>query len=278
MRRYIQWFAVVGWLLTMFPVALAAESAKIQAQMMDPVVMIDRHCSGIVIESAPKEGTYKPIITRVLTAKHCLVRDKVVTFDIFDEETGALVTTISQQYDVVRTSSEDLALIQLRDTKTIYPTAKLANSIKVGIGDTVYVVGFPFALEKVLTTGEYQRLVRDPIDNVRQYNSKKPKMYILASTPVAGGNSGGAMFQKVGDEYQVIGVTSLSAQRAGYPHLSFWVGLPSIQKFLSIEPKEEPTPAELIKKALDQLECEDKAGDDEEARAKCSEPEGEATP
>lgn len=261
---------ILRWILTVavvatFPVASKAAELAVQKQMMEPVVLLGRHCSGVIISSELTEGA---VATQVLTAKHCVKGTDVVTLDMFDEESGALVSTLQQYYDVERSGPKDLALIKLRDTKTIYPTVSIANSIKLETGDETYVVGWPFGKYKMLTKGLYQSIVRDPYDK----DDKEPDTFILASAPVAGGNSGGALFQKTPHGYEVIGITSMSAQRVGFPQMSLWVPLSDIQDFLKIEPKEEKATSELLADLLKRIECEEKAEDDE-AKAKCSEPE-----
>lgn len=275
--RYLHWFAIVGWLLSMFPVALAADS-RIKTQMLDPVVLLERNCSGVIYTSEPKEGTYKPVITRALTAKHCIRGTSYISID-YRDATGRLISTKQVYFDVVRKSSHDVAIIELRDTETVYPTAKVADHMKVTQGDTVSVVGWPLGVHKLITSGEYQGMMPDPrngrFGGVGD-TSKDPRLFLVASAPITGGNSGGALFQKTSTGYEVIGITSMVVR--GYPNFGFWVPLEDIHKALNYTPEPEVSTSELAKKLAERLECEERAGDDEDAKAKCSEPEGEATP
>lgn len=263
-----RWFAAVILIAT-FPAVAAASSLAVQKQMMEPVVLLGNHCSGVII-SSEREGGYGPVKTQILTAKHCIRGSDVVTIDIRDNETGALVSTLKQYYDVVRKGSTDLALIELRDKQNMYPTAKIADALEVGLGDKVWCVGFPFTFDKLITEGTFQMVTRGPMREDSNPENQTPNKFIVATAPVAGGNSGGGLFQKNGGGFELIGVTSMSATRAGFPQLSFWVPLEDIQDFLQIKPEPAKSALDLAKELAERIKCEEEAEDDED-KAKCSE-------
>jgi S1-C subfamily serine protease len=68
-------------------------------------------------------------------------------------------------------------------------------------GEWVIVVGFPYNVAKVTTYGEVQAHVKNPEDG---------QDYVLATAPVAPGNSGGGVYDLKGN---LLGISSASDPR-----------------------------------------------------------------
>lgn len=209
-------FATLLW---MFP-ALAADP-NLKTQALDPVIKINQNCSGTIISSAAdKDGKVK---TQILTAKHCIKGDGG-QLNIEITERGKPIKDVNVWYDNDRSDyRSDLAVVTLRDTETVYPVAIIASEELVEAGDDVWVVGYPRGLSKTITEGLYTG-----------YEMLGKETYVRATPGATGGNSGGALFQKNGDNYEQIGVTSRGFPDA--PFMTYHVPLKEIQEFLRIKP------------------------------------------
>ena len=211
--------------LTMIALAFAvpafAADPNLKAQALAPVVKINQSCSGTIISSdTDKDGKVK---TQILTAKHCINGDGgKLNIEITDR--GKPIKDINVWYDNDRSDYKaDLALITLRDTETVYPIATIANEELAEAGDDVWVVGYPRGLSKTITEGLYTG-----------YEMIGKDTYVRATPGATGGNSGGALFQKNGDNYEQIGVTSRGFPDA--PFMTYHVPLKEIQEFLRLKP------------------------------------------
>ena len=85
------------------------------------------------------------------------------------------------------------------------------------------VVGYPRGLSKTITEGLFTG-----------YEMLGKETYVRATPGATGGNSGGALFQKNGDNYEQIGVTSRGFPDA--PFMTYHVPLKEIQEFLRLKP------------------------------------------
>lgn len=210
---------VFAYLLLIFPTLAADPNLKTQA--LAPVVKINQNCSGTIISSeADKDGKVK---TQILTAKHC-IRGDGGQLNIETTERGKPIKDVNVWYDNDREDYKtDLAVITLRDTETVYPVAIIASEELAEAGDDVWVVGYPRGLSKTITEGLYTG-----------YEMLGKETYVRATPGATGGNSGGALFQKNGDNYEQIGVTSRGFPDA--PFMTYHVPLKEIQEFLRLKP------------------------------------------
>jgi S1-C subfamily serine protease len=198
-----------------------AVDPNLKAQAIEPVVKINQNCSGTIITSeADADGKVK---TQILTAKHC-IKGKEGTFNIEVTDRGKPIYDKNVWYDLDRSDPKhDISVITLRDTETVYPAATIAAAELVELGDEVYVVGFPMAQVKTITHGMFTgyRIVED-------------RPHYRATAALTFGNSGGALFQKNGDGFELIGVTSMKARDSEFMNL--FVPLQEIRDFLRIKP------------------------------------------
>jgi S1-C subfamily serine protease len=204
-----------------FAIPAFAADLNLKTQAIDPVVKINQSCSGTIISSeSDKDGKVK---TKILTAKHC-IKGNHGQLNIEITERGKPIKDVNVWYDNDREDYKtDLAVITLRDTETVYPVATIAADELVELGDEVVVVGYPRALIKTITRGLFTG-----------YQVLNDATLYRATAPLTYGNSGGAMFQKNGDNYELIGVTSMKYTDSEFMNL--FVPLKEIQEFLRMKP------------------------------------------
>jgi len=181
-------------------------------QAVEPVVQLNRNCSGVVV----KVGD--PNITYIVTAQHCVDGEEsgFVTIDVKDR--AKVVKTTQYVFDIVRQSkNDDLAVIKLREEALRLASANIATEDPVE-GEKVWTIGYPLGLTRTITDGYYGGYSDLP-KNMRgmpntPFGNGNPKY--RATPPIFGGNSGGGLFKKVGDDFQLVGISD-----AGFP--SFFV-------------------------------------------------------
>jgi len=182
---------------------------------LSSVVKINNNCSAIVING-----------DRLLTAAHCVKDDKNKKGSFkFEEYTGTVLASQQEYfYDFIKSDEKkDLALLSIRDKSLDLPVINIASSLKANEGDEVFAIGYPGGYIRTITSG--------------LYNGKQVLGEIIRtrSTPaIFGGNSGGALLQRTGVSYELIGVTSavLTAGLQTVPHMNLSVTLEDIKEFL----------------------------------------------
>lgn len=221
--------------LLTFVVAMTTYSVsanEIQKQIMDPVFKINDNCSAVVVKSRKSET--KPFETLLATASHCVPTTEG-TLKVFEYDGHRISKETIYRFDrIFNKKHRDLALIKLRDTTTVFPVAKLADKERVELGDAVFAVGFPKAVTKNLTAGMYLGQ-KDAAHIFNERNAsktvkKKAEVYTMTSVPVVGGYSGGGLFQKVGNEYELIGINSKVMN--GFEHNTLHVPLDVLKEML----------------------------------------------
>ena len=129
-----------------------------------------------------------------LTARHCMTM------------TSPVLTIDGVDYPVLEGYGNpvlDLALLYVPNAPC--PCAK-PSATKVKEGESVILIGFPYAIGKVVTDGEFQGRVT--INNIE---------YGMTTAPARPGNSGGGAFNQKGELLGILSMGDLS----GY--LSFFV-------------------------------------------------------
>lgn len=225
MRDFIMRIILLAFVAGFFPAAASAADQRFKDQMLAPLVKINQDCSASIISS--EKNADGKVTTQLLTAKHCVTDEGVVNIEMFDDD-GLLVESRNVWFDKDRVDYRaDLGLLTLRDKTNVYPTVIIADHLVAEQGDRVWAVGFPFGETKSVTEGLFNGIQRVKFPDA--FNT-----FYRSTPPVSPGNSGGALFQKNGDNYEQIGVTS-----AGIPkidHSGIFVRLNEIQKFLRIKP------------------------------------------
>ncbi|WP_428488190.1 trypsin-like peptidase domain-containing protein [Rhodopila sp.] len=115
------------------------------------------------------------------------------------------------------TSKADMALLKI-DTDRPLPVVRFGDSDKMRVGDTVIAIGSPFGFDETVTAGIVSAINRDimesPFDD-----------YIQTDAPINHGNSGGPLFNLLGE---VIGMNSvLYAPRTSAGSVGLGFAIPS---------------------------------------------------
>jgi len=212
------------------------EMNKITEQVLKTSVAIgkgnNKFCSGNVVYSKRDQKT-GDVETLVLTAKHCTVAfDPRFQFEVivpqFDK-TGHQVG--DRLFKATRSSiywSHDLSLVKILDKDTLFDNvAKIGKeNIDLYYGREVISVGFPAGMSKTLTTGNLGEL--EYIN--AKFGDIGLKYYQRATPATIGGNSGGGLFTKDGDNYVLVGVTSLAFRNTN--HMNFFVPHSDVYTYL----------------------------------------------
>ena len=226
MKRILSLLAVVALVAFAALIALPAYAApaKIKTQMVDPVVKIDEDCSATNIKL--QDGYY------LLTAAHCSRGEGFVVVDIrMTDKPRKLLSYKQLFYDTVRTDTQkDLALLKVRDP-AYKPgaVADIAGQLLVDEGSTVWVIGYPLAVTRTITSGLFNGYQTDKFDG----SSETTKF--RASANMTNGNSGGmlAQFNDITGNYELIGVSSMKYNRSEF--MGLFVTLDDVREFLRLD-------------------------------------------
>ncbi len=137
----------------------------------------------------------------IATAAHVVDRAFRIEVEFKDgSKTDAQIVTLSR--------SEDIALIKVEKLPAGTFVPALGDSDELQVGDQVFVIGAPLGLKHTLTTGIVSAVRAD-------FGSELaflPKNVIQTDAAINQGNSGGALFNHLG---QVVGITSFMATPTG---------------------------------------------------------------
>lgn len=195
-------------LIALFFIPASAKADELFVKdVINPVVQLERNCSGVVIDTPNLKQTI------IVTANHCVSDDATPDpeeksgYVFIDDKDGAtVVTTTKYVYDVVvRDTGNDIALIKLRKEGLLLDSASLTSEDPKE-GDDVWTVGYPLGQPRTVTQGffgGFSSLNRDMTFN----EFGNGRMVYKASPAIYGGNSGGGMFSKVKGEYKLVGIT-----------------------------------------------------------------------
>ena len=153
-----------------------------------------------------------------LTAGHCVDAPKSPDPKSTDPEVFKLnvrTQTINDKHAVTdeeihylkvlrKLPDDDTALLQAASKDFTLSTAAVEvatpeEAKKMEFGQDLMVLGYPAAEQKSVTKGNFTAVIAGVLGVKEQYQT---------TVPVAGGNSGGGLYTKIGDEYKLIGTTS----------------------------------------------------------------------
>lgn len=209
--------------------ALASTSAiasPLQDQVLGVTAQLNGNCSTTLIHS-DRDKKSGDVTTLFLTAKHCIgdaKADMVIDIPVYQNsrvvKKDRYIGTVKSQH-----FSSDLALLELKDKQTFFETtAKIAPEDGIpAMGDPVVTAGYPLGLQLTITAGLFGSL--ETIKFPTTYTE-----YFRATPDVVGGNSGGSMYRKNGEDYELIGVTA--AGHRAYSFVTFYTPLEQIHTFL----------------------------------------------
>lgn len=224
--------AAVALSLSLFSPAMAldkSELPKAEQQMFLPVIQVGGNCSGSVIHSKRDEKT-GTALTYILTAKHC-VKDSVNTYEVRVPDYGPV--QFEQSYTIYSSTVKgvdplsDTAILKLDNTtKVLDNVVKLApKGVKLYFGEDVWTVGYPFKETRTVTEGvlSNRQVFEDFVSTIP---------FIRATSDVAPGSSGGALFHKneTGD-YEQIGLTT--GGKTGNPWYGVYTPIEAIQGIIA---------------------------------------------
>jgi S1-C subfamily serine protease len=148
----------------------------------------------------------------------------VTNFHVVDGATSIEVSFSNQDtLDAVLVGvdpSTDLAVLKVDAGARALTVLPLADSDEVTVGDAVVAIGNPFGLERTVTAGIVSALQR----NVTAPNGATIDHVIQTDAPINSGNSGGPLFDAVGE---VIGVNSQIQTAGGSGNVGIGFAVPS---------------------------------------------------
>jgi S1-C subfamily serine protease len=215
--------------LATFTTAHAGFDQNLQ-KYINNVVQINDSCSASVILSDRDEKTGK-VKTILLTAKHCVddrQQGRKNHVDFLTYQNNRVVKKDRYLAEVKGTYYKaDLALLELDDKDTLFenPIPIAARETVIALGDETVAIGYPFSMGINVTFGHFQSIIPE--------DTFTPGQEFIRSTPDVGpGNSGGALLRKVGDKYELIGVTT--AVIRGFPFTGLFTGRDDIRDYLNV--------------------------------------------
>jgi S1-C subfamily serine protease len=253
MRRLFAFAAALLFLLPAGPIQ-ADEIETLHEQLLYPVVRIRTAYtggSGTVIYS--QDRAEKSSFRTYVITNHHVVRDAIsvkkkwdnltqswktqeqnslVDVELFSWHKGKIIDRRVVKASVVAHSKDDdIALLELVSGDEPYPlevkhVAQIASDDEakaLRVFQKIYAVGCSLGHDPIHSTGE----ITDTSDLIRG------QTYMMGSAAIIFGNSGGAVFAKIGDGFRHIGMPSLVAVNGGaVTHMNWFVPQSRIAKFL----------------------------------------------
>jgi len=187
----------------------ATELDTFQKEAINSVIQLNRNCSAVVINTSEATRTY------AITANHCVSgraspdskeKSGYVTLDVKDKQ--KLIETNEYVYDVIlRDVQQDLAVIKLRKEGLLLTGANIATEDPTE-GEQVWTVGYPLGMIRTVTAGFFGGFQSMSSDlRLDQFGSERA-LY-RATPPIFGGNSGGGLFKKNGEGYELVGIADV---------------------------------------------------------------------
>jgi S1-C subfamily serine protease len=203
-------------------------------QAVSPVYQLERNCSGVGIDVSKEYPEFKDK-TYILTANHCTVedakpedefnaKDKSGRLTIDEKDNDQIIDTQQYVYDVLlRDVKNDLAVLKLRKEGLTFPKAILAKR-DPALAENVWTVGYSAGLpNRTITDGRFGGFISMEVTDQggrpdTAVSNGVPKY--TASPAITGGNSGGGMFLKDGDDYLLVGIADMVSGR--FANLGFY--------------------------------------------------------
>lgn len=180
--------------------AHADDLSVFQKQAINPVVQLERNCSGVVFNTSDVSATW------IVTANHCVDGEQSGHINIDTKDRAKLIDTQTYVFDVkARSISTDLAVLKLRKSGLMLEGATIAQEDPQE-GEKVWTVGYPLGLTRTVTEGFFGGFMSLSPDMGFDEDGNGREVY-RATPAIFGGNSGGGFFVKRGDHYELVGIT-----------------------------------------------------------------------
>ena len=176
-------------------------SDSMYAQMVAPSYKLYSNssalCSATVVKS--KKNDQGQFETYLLTAAHCVRPNMNIRSQVLDKKMNVVKETVFYLKPFRVLKDKDVAVLRVLDGDNSFPVATVAPvTEKLALGRSVWAVGYPKGFELTVTKGMFTGKAKTPGGEI----------FNRATAPIAGGNSGGALYIHTDDGYVVAGVTS----------------------------------------------------------------------
>jgi S1-C subfamily serine protease len=215
-------------LLSLFPVALRAQSLAPIFERVKPSVVVVSTVQKEIVPSAPGQTQFSPglgsgvLISRdgkVLTAAHVAQAADRIAVEFADGE-------VIEARVLSSLPAADIALLQLAHPPAQPVTAPLGDSDQARVGDQVFVVGAPLGISYTLTVGHVSGRRAAGV----MYDDFSLGEFLQTDAAINPGNSGGPMFNMNGE---VLGIVShVLSESGGWDGLGFAVASNVARKLL----------------------------------------------
>lgn len=137
----------------------------------------------------------------LITNFHVIESETQISVEVYHNRGGQLDRRSYKQVRIVAMNKfQDLALLKIEDKDAPkFSWVLLGDSDALSVGDRVFAIGSPLALERTVTEGIVSTKIRQ----------LQGELYMQTSTQINPGNSGGPLFNLNGE---VVGVTNMKIQ------------------------------------------------------------------
>lgn len=153
----------------------------------------DAFCSSIAID----ERT-------LITANHCVEVGENIRIYTYDSDLNIIAEKVLYVKALRTLKGMDVAILEVLDPdfrfESFVDIASNEEANSVGFGQDVIAIGYPAALELTVTEGLFGQTIKSPSSNWEGFLNR-------FTAPIIGGNSGGGLYAKFGDEWKLIGIT-----------------------------------------------------------------------
>lgn len=164
----------------------------------------------------------------ILVAQHCLEDP-----DLGMNFTSILTKISGRPYalSVVKSDRDnDVAILRITSNALPFTPIDIAPlpvyNVKANFGDPVYVVANPLDDGLVVTQGFFGDLQASPLPKERS------GFFYHATAPIAAGSSGGGLYIKNGDDYELVGIASVEDRRDGNSFEGYFATAESIHELI----------------------------------------------
>lgn len=166
----------------------------------------------------------------VLVSKDCHILTAAHVVDKADKIIVKTQDGIQREAELIFSEpTADIALLRLLVPDHSLPHAHLGNSDSLAVGQRTYVIGNPYGFENSFSVGRISAFR----EISRLYDGTIPVEFIQTDAAINSGNSGGPMFNSLGE---VIGISSqIISVSGGFQGLGLVVAINTAKQLLALE-------------------------------------------